>query len=58
MKKYGLLLSPLLILCSCGKPRIDETYAAATVKEKLSLSGAVTAHELTGGLSGAKLFES
>lgn len=45
----------LFLLCSCGQPRIDEKYAATVVKDKLSLSGNVTAQELKGG-SSAKIF--
>ena len=46
----------LFLLCSCGSRIIDEKYAAAVVKDKLSLSGDVSALDLKGGFSGDKLF--
>ena len=51
-----LLLLIILMLCSCGKQRIDEKYAAALVKNKLSLTGSVSAEKLAGGFSRAQLF--
>jgi thiamine kinase-like enzyme len=39
----------LFSLSSCRKPFIDENYAAEVVKNKLSLSGSVTAKKLSGG---------
>lgn len=49
-------LTGLLMLCSCGTRIIDEKYAASVVKDKLSLSGDVTAQKLKGGYTGAQLF--
>ena len=46
----------LFMFCSCGTRSIDEKYAVAVVKDKLSISAPLTAQELKGGLSGAKLF--
>jgi len=54
--KLCTITAMLLALCSCEIRRIDEKYAASVVKEKLSLTGAVTAQALKGGMSGAKLF--
>jgi thiamine kinase-like enzyme len=41
----------LFLLSSCWAPRIDEKYAAAVVKDKLSLSGNVSAQKLVSDFS-------
>ena len=46
----------LLLLCSCGGHRIDETYASAVVKHELSIPGDVTAEKIHGGYSGSLIF--
>lgn len=53
--KVGICIF-LCVLSSCRPPRIDEKYAATVVKDKLSLSGKVSAKKLTGGASGTSLF--
>ncbi len=54
--RTGLVCLLLLLVCACSGPRIDERYAATVVKQELSLPTNVTAKELHGGYSWAKLF--
>lgn len=58
---FGIVVLSLVLLgCYLAHkkaPRIDEKYAAAVVKDKLSLSGDVLAMDLKGGCSGAQLFK-
>lgn len=53
--KQGLCVL-LIILCSCGKPVIDEKYVAKIVQKELAIQGNVIAHKLSGGFSGTMNF--